>query len=104
MLSVDDGNREKLDLSRLRPLEEKFAKLPCQALCCALSGVRPVFSAQQNTPGMDSILTAKIAILKQSKHCAKYTHTLYIVCMRIKRTEFDAKKVCVISEFLIKKL
>ena len=52
VLSVDDGNRETVGLSRLRPLEEKFVKLPCQALCCALSGVRPVHPAQQNTPGI----------------------------------------------------
>lgn len=52
VISVDDGNRETVGLSRLRPLEEKFVKLPCQALYCALSGVRPVHSGPQNTPGI----------------------------------------------------
>ena len=42
VLCVDDGTRERLPLSRLRVLEEQFAQLPCQALCCALAGVQPV--------------------------------------------------------------
>ena len=44
VLCVDDGTREQLPLSRLRPLEEQFAQLPSQALCCALSGVLPLAS------------------------------------------------------------
>ena len=51
VVSVDDGNRDKVGLSRLRPLEEKFTKLPCQGLCCALSGVRPIKPTPQKTPG-----------------------------------------------------
>ena len=47
---VDDGNRESLGLSRLRPLEEKFSKLPCQALCCALFGVRPIPQTPPSKP------------------------------------------------------
>ena len=67
VLSVDDGNRETVGLSRLRPLEEKFVKLPCQALCCALSGVRPVNPAPQNTPG---ILTFSMFLIMVGRYQA----------------------------------
>ena len=40
VLYVDDGNKESLPLSRLRPLEQKFRQLPCQAVCCELSGIQ----------------------------------------------------------------
>ena len=36
---VDYGNSERLPLSRVRPLPEKFRKLPFQAFVCALSQV-----------------------------------------------------------------
>lgn len=52
VVSVDDGNREKVSLSRMRPLEEKFSKLPCQGMCCALSGIRPVHPTPAKKSGM----------------------------------------------------
>lgn len=62
VVSVDDGNRDKVGLSRLRPLEEKFTKLPCQGLCCALSGVRPIKPTPQKTPGVTSSLWSQESI------------------------------------------
>ncbi|XP_032232054.2 uncharacterized protein LOC5507515 isoform X2 [Nematostella vectensis] len=47
VLCVDDGNREKLPLSRLRPLPDAFTVLPCQAVCCALSGIQPIRSPEK---------------------------------------------------------
>ncbi|XP_074608990.1 uncharacterized protein LOC141863372 isoform X2 [Acropora palmata] len=51
VVSVDDGNREKVGLSHMRPLEEKFSKLPCQGMCCALSGIRPVHPTPEKKSG-----------------------------------------------------
>lgn len=63
VVSVDDGNREKVGLSRMRPLEEKFSKLPCQGMCCALSGIRPVHPTPEKKSGMYVNIKCTLSLL-----------------------------------------
>ncbi|XP_053377527.1 uncharacterized protein LOC123530424 isoform X2 [Mercenaria mercenaria] len=41
VLYVDYGNRERVKVTQLRTLPEKFKALPTQAICCALAEVMP---------------------------------------------------------------
>ncbi|XP_052285566.1 uncharacterized protein LOC127881601 isoform X2 [Dreissena polymorpha] len=41
VLYVDYGNRERLKITDLRLLPDKFCRLPSQAICCALAEVMP---------------------------------------------------------------
>ena len=43
---VDYGNQEQLPLSHLRPLEQQFCQLPCQALECSIANIQPSESLQ----------------------------------------------------------
>lgn len=52
VLCVDDGNRERLPLSRLRHLDAVLADIPCQAVCCALAGVQPLVRNPVKSAGM----------------------------------------------------
>ena len=54
VLCIDDGNRERLPLNRLRALDENLAVVPCQALCCALAGVKPLLQNAVKLQGKDA--------------------------------------------------
>ena len=39
---IDEGYLAELDLTRIRPLDKKYASVPCQAVQCILGGIQPV--------------------------------------------------------------
>ena len=86
VLCVDDGNRENLPLTRLRPLEEKFATLPWQAICCALSGVQPlpVDSSKKSMQPCSYRKSIKGAISATPTHT--HTNSLHITGINRTRT------------------
>lgn len=51
---VDYGNTERLPLSRVRPLPEKFHKLPFQAFLCSLSQVGHVMQDTKHSTDLFS--------------------------------------------------
>ncbi|XP_071784345.1 uncharacterized protein [Asterias amurensis] len=70
VIYIDYGNREKLNLTRVRVIHPKFTELPAQAFCCSLGKVKPPVTSgcwtKEQTYFFASLVIGKI--LKASIH------------------------------------
>lgn len=65
VIYVDYGNRERIPVSRLRPLHPRFMTDPAQAVCCRLARVKPSGKASAHWSKEETDFFTKVTVGKE---------------------------------------